>query len=95
MSPLAVVAPEVGPAGLRGIETLTRVLKDGGTADLVWLAFMLTRLVGLNIRNGLLRIAGNIKSVARSLRDGETEVQGNATGNGTKTDDNTPHLVNS
>ena len=53
-----------------------------------------SRLVCLDIFDGLLGIPSNVEGVARSFGNGETEVQGDAARNGTKTDDHSPHLVN-
>lgn len=56
---------------------------------------MLSSVELLLIGDGLLNIALNIESVARSLWDGKTEVKSNATWDGTETDKDTPHLVDS
>jgi hypothetical protein len=95
MLPLAVVAPEVAPGGLGRVETLTRVLEDGSSADFVGFAFSNTCLVGFDVLDGLLGVAGYIESITWCLGDGETEVQGDAAWDGTKTDYDTPHLVDS
>jgi hypothetical protein len=92
---LAVVAPEVGPAGLGRIQTLARVLEDSSTADLIRLALTFTRSVSLDVLDGLLGVTCNIEGVARSFRDGETEVESNAARHSTEADDDTPHLVHS
>jgi hypothetical protein len=54
---------------------------------------VLTRNVLLSISGGLLDVAGNIKSVARSLGNGEAVVEGEAGGDDTDTDKGAPHLV--
>jgi hypothetical protein len=51
--------------------------------------------VGLHILASLVNIAGNIESVARGLRDSQTEVESHASWNGTEPNDDTPHLVHS
>ena len=92
--PLAVVAPEVGEGTLWNGE-LTSVVTDGlDTSDLVWDALWLVVEVGLDVGTGLDNITGDIKGVTRSLWNGKTVVEGDATWNGTESDDDTPHLVN-
>ena len=95
MPPGAVVGPEVSPAGLGRVEADASILQNSRTVNLVRVTLWLALDVGLDILTGLVDITGNIKGVARSLGDGQTEVESNASWNGTEADDDTPHLVNS
>jgi len=63
-------------------------------AELVWFTLGLAIHVCVNILSSLLDITSNIESVTRSLGNGETVVESDASGDGTETDENTPHLVN-
>jgi len=93
--PLGVVAEKVTEGGLGDVE-LTGVVAHGlNTGDLIWNTLGLAGDVCLDIGAGLDDIAADIESVTRSLGDGKTVVKGNAARNGTKTDDDTPHLVDS
>ena len=95
VSPLTDVAEEVLPGWLWGLELRSGVTHSGDTGDLIRNTLSGTRKVGLDIRATLDNIAGDIESVARSLWDGETEVEGNASWNSTHSNDDTPHLVDS
>src|SRR5205807_9432958 len=63
--------------------------------DLVNLAGCLTGEVGTCIGATLLDVPGDIKSVSRSFGDCETVVEGYARGNGTESNDDSPHSVHS
>lgn len=65
----------------------------GSAGDLIGAAVVLAVEVGLGVSVSLDNVAGNIEGVARSLRNGQTVVESNASGDGTETDDDTPHLV--
>lgn len=93
--PLADVTAEVPPRWLRDVHLRSRVAHGGDTGDLIWNTLSSSTEVGLNIGASLDDIAGDIEGVTRSLRDGQTEVEGNATWHGTHTDDDTPDLVHS
>lgn len=92
--PLAVVTPEVGPRSLGNLELTGGGSLSGGTSDLIGVTVVLAVEVGLGVSVGLDNVTGNVEGVARSLGDGETVVESNASGNSTETNDDTPHLVN-
>lgn len=86
--------PEVGPGSLGDLQSTGLFLHGGDTAELINLT--LTALAGnveVGIRIGLLDITCNIEGVSRSFGDGETVPQGNETGEGTHSNDDTPHLI--
>ena len=87
------MAEEISPAGLGALKLNDSLLLSGSTADLIGVTFGFTSNVGLDILTGLLDIPRNIERVARSLGDGQSVVESDAAGNGTETDDGTPHLI--
>jgi hypothetical protein len=64
------VVEEVVPAGPRHLKVLASTLMDLSTSDFVSLTLVPASHIGLNILISLLDIAGDIKSITRSLRDG-------------------------
>jgi len=91
--PLAVVAPEVAEGTLWNGK-LVGVVADGlDTGNLIWNTLWLVVEVRLDVGASLDDIARDIKGVTRSLWDGKTVVESDATWNGTHSDDDTPHLV--
>lgn len=84
---------EILKGGFRDLESGGGLHHGGDTADLVWVALGLTLHVGVDVVAGLLDITCDIKGVTWGLGDGETVVEGDAAGNGTESDDYTPHLV--
>jgi hypothetical protein len=87
------VAPEVRPRGLWNLDLWCLIAHGGGTHHLVRDTLRSAGQVGLDIGAGLHDITRDIEGVARSLRDGQTVVEGDAAWNGTESDDHTPHLV--
>jgi hypothetical protein len=79
------VSPEVGPRSLGSLELSSGLLHGGNTLDLVWVTLALSLHVSSNIISSLLDITSDIEGVSRSLGDGKTVVESNATGNGTET----------
>jgi hypothetical protein len=83
--PLAEVCPEVSAGCLRGFDTLDRGI------------FVRDRLAGcqyvVNICGGLGDIALDIHGEPRSLWDGETEVECNNTRDASKTNHETPGMI--
>ncbi len=92
---LAVVADEVAPAGLVDAQGLGSSLLGGDAGNLVGVALVLAAHVGLDVLVGLLDVTGDVEGVAGRLGDGQTVVEGDDTGDGTETDEGSPHLVNS
>ena len=90
--PLSVVAAEVLPRGLWDVDLLW-CLHGCEASHLIWVSTGLAVKVSSGILVGLLDVAGNIEGVSRSLWNGKTVVECNATWDGTETDDNAPHLV--
>ena len=91
----AVVADEVAEAGLVDGQGLGSILLGGDTGNLVGVTLVLAAHVGLDVRVGLLDVTSDVEGVAGSLGDGQTVVEGDDTGDGTETDEDSPHLVNS
>ena len=88
------MAGKVGPRGLGDLELTGSSLTSLDAGDLIGLAVRLAVEVSLGVGVGLDDIAGDIEGVTRSLGDGKAVVEGNASGDGTETNDDTPHLVN-
>lgn len=88
------MAPEVGPGSLGDLELTGSSSLGSSASDLIRVAVVLAVEVGLGVSVGLDNVTGNVEGVARSLGDGKTVVESNASGNGTETNDDTPHLVN-
>ena len=94
MLPLAVVAPEVAPAGLRRVKTGNSVGDSRSTMDLVRMTFTLALDVGFGVLTSLVDITSDIEGIARSFGDRETVVKSDTARHGTETNDHPPHLVN-
>lgn len=94
-APLSVVAVEIGPRCLGNIE-LSCGLHSLNTADLINISSTgsFAGKVGLGICVTPLDVTGNIESVSRGFGDGQTVVEGDASGHGAEADNNTPHSVN-
>ena len=95
MSPLAVMANKVAPACLGRRETLSGILQDSSAADLVGVTLGSAGGISFDVLDGLLGIAGHIEGITGSLGNGETEIESNAAWHSTKSDNDTPRLVNS
>lgn len=93
--PLGVVSPEVGPAGLGGLETAAGVGDDNSANGLIRVSLGLSSKISLGVLISLDDVASNVESVTGSLGNRKTEVESNAAGDSTETNDDTPHLVNS
>jgi hypothetical protein len=93
--PLAVVVDEVAPGSLGDLHARCRVAHLVDTCDLIRNALRRGGKISLDIGSSLDNVAGDVKGVTGSLRNGQAVVESNATGNGTEADDHTPHLVNS
>lgn len=93
--PLTDVRKEVGPRCLGGLELRSSLAHGGHAGHFIRNTFSSARKVGLDVRTTLDDIARDVKSVSRSLRDGQTEVESNAAWHCTHSNDDTPHLVDS
>ena len=93
--PLTVVAKEVRPRCLGNFHARSSITHLVDAGDLVRDTLGRGGEVGLDIGTGLDNVAGNVEGVARSLGNGQTVVESNATRHGTEADDHTPHLVDS
>lgn len=90
--PLSVMTTEILPGSLWNLDLLW-CLHGCETIRWVRVAAWLAVKVRSGILIGLLNVTLDIESVAWSLWDGETVVEGDATWDGTETNDDTPHLV--
>jgi len=83
--PLAKVFPEIGERRFRSVNALNAfVLVDVGLPVLDDLG---------DIGLGPINVTFDIHSEARSFGDGQTEVQSDASGNASETDEEAPHMV--
>lgn len=85
--PLGEVSNKVSTACARCLDTL-------GNYRVVILDILATGDNGVNVMCGLLDVALDIHSEPRGLGDGETEVKGDDTRNASKTNEETPSVVN-
>lgn len=88
------MAEEVAPAGLGDLHLLLGHLLGGDAGDLVGLALGLALLEGFDVVAGLLNVLLDVEGVAGGLGDGQAVVERDAAGDGTQTNDCTPHLIN-
>jgi hypothetical protein len=85
IAPLAIVVPEVGQGSLGCIDAVNGfILVDVGRDVLDDL---------FDVGGGLVKVALNVHSEARGFGDGETEVEGDASGDAAETDEEAPHVV--
>nr|POE48707.1 hypothetical protein CFP56_38803 [Quercus suber] len=91
--PLAVVGDEVAERSLRDDDLRSRLAHGLDARDLVGDTLGGSGQVGLDVGTTLDDVPGDIEGVAGSLGDGEAVVEGDAAGDGTEADDDTPHLV--
>lgn len=91
--PLRIMTDEILPASLGHRHALSSLLLRRDTSELIRRTLSLAIDVSLNIFLRTLNIAGHIKGITGCLGNGEAVVQSDATGNGTETNEDSPHLV--
>lgn len=91
--PLADVSEEVGPGCLGDLKLGSSVTHGADASDFIWYTLGGASEVSLDIRTTLDDVPGDIEGVARSLGNGQTEVEGDGARNCTHSNDDTPHLV--
>src|SRR5215469_11317155 len=64
------------------------------TFDFIWDALCYALHVGLDVGTSLDDITSDVEGVTRSFGNGETVVEGDTAGDGTKANNHSPHLVN-
>ena len=89
------MSEEIPHGSFWDLKSRTSLGNSCNALNLVWVALCLSFQVRLGVLACLFDVTGDIKSVTRSLRNSETIVESNATWDGTKTNYNSPHLVNS
>ncbi len=93
MFPLTIVAHKIFPTRFWYCEMIVCMLRHSDSLHLLRMAFGFACKVCFRIFAAFLNITRHIEGVSRSLRNGKPEVQRNAAGDGTETDDDAPHLV--
>ena len=79
------MGPEVTERSLGDLELLLASSHGLDTGDLIWVTLGLALHVRVDILGSLLDITSDVEGITRSLGDGETVVECDATGDGTET----------